>query len=84
MSDPDFSEFPEPEASLAQELYDMNKPSSEDLSTIDNAIEDEVEAEEAKSKAIEEVAKRARSMTEAIQNYINSKFDLEDDSGGGD
>ena len=58
----------------------MNKPSRKDLDTIDNAIEDEDEAEEAKSKAIEEVAKRARAMTQAIMDYIQVKFDL-DDSG---
>lgn len=78
MSDPDFSEFPEPEASLAQDFYDMNKPSSEDLLVIDQAIEDDDEAAEAKQKAKEQVAERARAMTQAIMDYIQTKFDLGD------
>ena len=85
MSDPDFSDLGEPEASLAAGIYDLESPDDEEspglpesvkaTMTEDQIAEKEAEIAEQSEKGKKQIEDRARGMAELISAFVNAVVD---------
>ena len=82
MSDPDFSDLGEPEASLAAGIYDLESPDDEEAPGLPESVkatltdeqiaEKEAEIAEQSDKGKKQIEDRARGMAELISNFVSA------------